>query len=149
MAISSLIRGARDRVHQEYAYLSGVISIVFLCLFFLILSDDETWRYGLLVSALLVAPASLQVFGQILRPYDPSFLRLVPILYLLGFAQCAFIIVLGSESATVVVSNAVLVFGGLTLQVLLLIRFVRKLPRAVDRTRLSYLMGFGAPNPIR
>ena len=144
MAISSLIRGARDRVHQEYAYLSGVISIVFLCLFFLILTNEESWRYGLLVSALLVAPASLQVFGQILRPYDPGFLRLVPILYLLAVAQCAFIVLLGSKSVTVVVSNAVLVFGGLTLQVLWLIRFVAKLPRVIDRTRLTYLMGFGA-----
>lgn len=144
MAISTLIRGGRDRVHQAYAYLAGVISIVFLCLFFLILSDNEAWRYGLLISALLVAPASLQVFGQILRPYGPTFLRLVPILYLLAFAQCAFIMILGSESVTVVVSNAVLVFGGLTVQVLWLIRFVGKLPRAVDRTRMMFLMGLAA-----
>ncbi|MEE2828798.1 MAG: hypothetical protein VX498_06400, partial [Myxococcota bacterium] len=144
MAISTLIRGARDRVHQEYAYLAGVISIVFLCLFFLILSNDSAWRYGLLVSALLVAPASLQVFGQILQPYGTNFLRFVPVLYLLAFAQCGAIVLLGSDSAIVVVTNAIIVFGGLVIQVFWLFRLSGRLTRQVDRSRVSYLLGFGS-----
>ena len=140
MALSSLIRGSRDRLHQEYAYFSGVISIVFLCLFFLILSNVEGWRYGLLFSALLVAPASLQVFGQILKPREPGFLRAVPILYLAALAQIAFIFLLGSQSPTVVVSNAVIVFGGLTFQVFALRRYLQEVPSNVERKRLGYLL---------
>ncbi len=144
MAISTLIRGARERLHQEYSYLAGVISIVFLCLFFLLLSDEQAWRYCLLVSALLVAPASAQVFTQILRPYAAPFRRLVPILYLLTLLQLGAIILVGPISAWVIASNAVLVFGGLLVQLIMISSLSRRLERPIEQSRLRYLFWSGS-----
>ena len=144
MAISTLVRGGRDRLHQEYAWLAGVISIVFLCLFFVIISGESIWRYGLLVSALLVAPAALQVFSQILRKYDPPFRFYVPVLYSLAALQLVVIFVLGVDSGTVVVINATLVFGGLTLGVFGIWRLNRRLTRKVERSRVGSLLWVGA-----
>ena len=144
MAVSTLVRGARDRLHQEYAYLAGVISIVFLCLFFVITSGDRAWRYGLLVSALLVAPASLQVFSQILRSYDPPFRFFVPVLYVLAALQLVAIVLLGADSGTVISINASLVFGGLTVGVVWIFRLNRRLTRPVERSRVGSLLWVGA-----
>ncbi|HCP44977.1 MAG TPA: hypothetical protein DIU15_02995 [Deltaproteobacteria bacterium] len=143
MAISTLIRGARDRLHQEYAFLAGVISIVFLCLFFLIMSKEEAWRYGLLASALLVAPASLQVYGQVLRRHHPPFLHFVPILYVLAAIQIVAIAVLGANGY-IVISNGILVFGGLATQVFWIHRLAKKLDRAVERARVTNLLWVGS-----
>jgi len=144
MAISTLIRGARDRLHQEFAYLSGVISIVFLCLFFLLLSDESAWRYALMISALLVAPASLQVFSQILRAYDPPFRVLIPVLYVLAAMQLVAILLIGPSSNLVVATNALLVFGGLSIQVIWIFRLSRRLDRPVERSRVAYLLWSGS-----
>ncbi len=144
MAISTLIRGARERIHQEFAYLAGVISIVFLCLFFLVLSDERAWQYGLMVSALLVAPASLQVFAQILRQYDPPFRHFVPVLYVLAALQCVAIFLIGPDSAIVVGTNALLVFGGLSAQIVWVYRLSRRLDRPVESSRVGYLLWSGA-----
>ena len=144
MAISTLVRGARDRLHQEYAWLAGVMSIVFLCLFFVIISEDTVWRYGLLVSALLVAPAALQVFSQILRNYDPPFRLFVPVLYVLAVPQMVAIFVLGPGSSTVIAINASLVFGGLTIGVVGIYRLNRQLTRPVERSRVGSLLWVGA-----
>jgi signal transduction histidine kinase len=144
MAISTLIRGARERIHQEYAYLAGVISIVFLCLFFLILSDESAWQYALMISALLVAPASLQVFGQILAQYDPPFRHFVPVLYLLAGVQVVVIALMGPDSAFVVGANATLVFGGLLIQILWVYRLSRQLDRRIESARVGYLLWSGA-----
>ncbi len=137
MAISTLIRGARDRLHQEYSFLAGVVSIAFLCLFFLILSKEDTWRFGLLVSALLVAPASLQVFGQVLRRYNPPFMHFVPILYALAGVQTIAIALTDKTSAYIIISNGIIVFGGLAVQIIWIFRLSGRLDRAVDRSRVN------------
>lgn len=144
MAISTLIRGARDRLHQEYSFLAGVVSIVFLCLFFLILSKDEAWRIGLLVSALLVAPASLQVFGQVLRRYNPPFMHFVPILYALAGVQMIAIALADAASPYIIISNGIIVFGGLSIQLIWIFRLSGGLDRAVDRSRVNYLLWTGS-----
>lgn len=144
MAISMLIRGARDRLHQEFAYLSGVISIVFLSLFFLLLSDESAWRYALMISALLVAPASLQVFSQILRAYSPPFRVLIPVMYALAAVQVAAILLVGPGNNLLVATNALLVFGGLSIQVIWIFRLSRRLDRPVERSRVAYLLWSGS-----
>jgi len=144
MAISTLIRGARERIHQEYAYLAGVISIIFLCLFFLVLSDERAWQYALMISALLVAPASLQVFSQILVHYDPPFRHFVPVLYLLGALQLVAIVLIGPDNPLLVASNATLVFGGLTIQIIWVYRLSRQLDRRIESSRVGYLVWSGA-----
>ena len=144
MAISTLIRGARDRLHQEYSFLAGVVSIAFLCLFFLILSKEDTWRFGLLVSALLVAPASLQVFGQVLRRYNPPFMHFVPILYALAGVQTIAIALTDKTSAYIIISNGIIVFGGLAVQIIWIFRLSGRLDRAVDRSRVNYLLWTGS-----
>ena len=144
MAISTLIRGARDRLHQEYSFLAGVVSIVFLCLFFLILSKGEAWRVGLLISALLVAPASLQVFGQVLRRYNPPFMHFVPILYALAGVQMIAIAIADKGSPYIIGSNGIIVFGGLTVQIIWIYRLSGRLDRAVDRSRVNYLLWTGS-----
>ncbi|MBJ93594.1 MAG: hypothetical protein CMP23_03880 [Rickettsiales bacterium] len=144
MAISTLIRGARERLHQEYSFLAGVVSIAFLCLFFLILSKEEMWRFGLLVSALLVAPASLQVFGQVLRRYNPPFMHFVPVLYALAGVQTIAIIISDTTSAYIIISNGIIVFGGLTIQLIWLFRLSRSLERAIDSARVNYILWTGS-----
>lgn len=144
MAISTLIRGAKDRLHQEYSFLAGVVSISFLCLFFLILSKEDTWRFGLLVSALLVAPASLQVFGQVLRRYNPPFMHFVPILYALAGVQTIAIALTSKATAYIIISNGIIVFGGLAVQLIWIFRLSGRLDRAVDRSRVNYLVWTGS-----
>jgi len=144
MAISTLIRGPKDRLHQEYSFLAGVVSIVFLCLFFLILSKETVWRFGLLISALLVAPASLQVFGQVLRRYNPPFMHFVPILYALAGVQMIAIALTGHPTAYIIISNGIIVFGGLAVQIIWIFRLSGRLDRAVDRSRVNYLMWTGS-----
>ncbi len=143
MGASTLIRGARDRLHQQYAFLAGVLSIVYLCLFFLLLSKDEAWRYGVLTSALLVVPASLQVYRQVLHRYDLPFMRFVPVLYAVAVLQLVVIFVLGPDNRVVIISNATIVFGGLTVHVLSLWRLIRSLPRPEERRRIGYLLWLG------
>jgi two-component system, NtrC family, sensor histidine kinase HydH len=143
MGVSTLIRGARDRLHQQYAFLAGVLSIVYLCLFFLLLSKDPAWRYGVLSSALLVVPASLQVYRQVLHRYELGFMRFVPALYAVALLQFVVIIVLGPENRIVIFSNATIVFGGLTIHVLGLWRLIRSLPRPEERRRIGYLLWLG------
>ncbi len=143
MGVSTLIRGARDRLHQQYAFLAGVLSIIYLCLFFLLLSKDPAWRYGVLSSALLVVPASLQVYRQVLHRYELGFMRYVPALYGVALLQFVVIVVLGPDNRIVVFSNATIVFGGLTVHVLGLWRLIRSLPRPEERRRIGYLLWLG------
>lgn len=144
VALSSLIRGSRERLHQDFAFLAGVLSITFLCLFFLIVTDQGAWRYGVLVAALFVTPAVLQVYGHILRPFDPPTRHLTPFFYLAAVLQIGAIVVLGSTSPIVLVTNATLVFGGLALGVIGLGRVVARVDRLGERDRLRYLVGSGA-----
>lgn len=144
MAVSTLVRGARDRLHQEYAWMAGVLSVVFLCLYFLILSHGQGWRYGLLFSALCVAPSALQVFSGILRSYEPPFRFFVPVLYGLALPQVAVILLLGAGSRTVMIVNASLVFGGMTVGVVWIYRLNRRLTKPIERRRVGSLLWVGA-----
>ncbi len=143
LALSSLIRGTRDRLAQEFAYLAGVLSIVFLCLFFLIVTDESFWRYVLLLSALLIPPAVLQTYGWILRRYDPPIRHLVPVMYVAAVLQAGAILVLRGREGMLVSINAVIVFGGLTATVLGVLRGVGKIDRPVERDRIRALLWTG------
>lgn len=142
LSISTLIRNPRDRLHLDYAFFSAVISTVFLCLFFLILSREEAWRYGLLASALLVAPASAQILLQVIgqRREGAGLLRL---LYALAILQLVLIAVFGSQHRSVLVGNAAIVFGGLFLHMLDLWRTLRSMDRPLERQRLRNLLAVG------
>ena len=144
VAVSSLIRGSRERLHQDFAFLAGVLSITFLCLFFLIVTDQGAWRYGVLVSALFITPAVLQVYGLILRPFDPPTRHLTPFFYVAAFGQMVAIFLLGSTHPAVLGTNAVLVFGGLIVGVVGLSRVVARIDRQGERDRLRYLLTSGA-----
>ena len=144
VALSSLIRGSRERLHQDFAFLAGVLSITFLCLFFLIVTDEGAWRYGVLVAALFVTPAVLQVYGQILRPFDPPTRHLKPLFYVAAFVQIGVIILLGSTHPAVLGANALIVFGGLIVGVVGLSRVVARIDRQGERDRLRYLLTSGA-----
>jgi two-component system, NtrC family, sensor histidine kinase HydH len=143
VALSSLIRGSRERLHQDFAFLTGVLSITFLCLFFLIVTDDGRWRYGVLIAALFVTPAVLQVYGLILRPFDPPTRHLTPFFYVAAAGQIVAITVLGSVHPVVLGTNALLVFGGLLIGVVGLARVVVKVDRRGERDRLRYLLTSG------
>jgi two-component system sensor histidine kinase HydH len=144
VALSSLLRGSKERLHQDFAFLSGVLSITFLCLFFLIVTDQGAWRYGVLVAALFVTPAVLQVYGLILRPFDPPTRHLTPFLYVAAVAQIVAIVILGSTHPAVLLVNGLLVFGGLTVGVIGLARVVGRIDRRGERDRLRYLLASGA-----
>ena len=144
VALSSLIRGSRERLHQDFAFFTGVLSITFLCLFFLIVTDEGAWRYGVLIAALFVTPAVLQVYGLILRPFDPPTRHLTPFFYVAAFGQIVAIAVLGSTHPVVLTTNGFLVFGGLIVGVVGLGRVVAGIDRRGERDRLRYLLASGA-----
>lgn len=144
LAASTLFRDARDRLHQEFAYLAGVIAIVFLCLFLRLITDDAAWRWGLLASSLLVAPASLSLFGNLLGRGDGAPGRIVPLLYFAAIVQLVVIVLFGPGNRGVVIANGSVVFGGLVLQALWVGRLVPRLPREVERRRTRYLFWTGS-----
>jgi two-component system sensor histidine kinase HydH len=143
LAVEALIRSTRDRLHQEFAFLAAVLSIVFLCLFFLVLTEDPGWRYGLLTSALLIAPASLQVYGSILGRSEGLVARSVPLLYVAAAVQMGALFLLGAANRVVLLSNGLVVWGGLTIQALWVLGVLLRVKRPVERRRLAWLLGFG------
>lgn len=142
LSLSTLIRNPRDRLHLDFAFFAAVISSVFLCLFFLILSREEAWRYGLLASALLVAPASSQVLRRVMGRAREGRATLV-VLYGLAIVQLVVIAILGSGARAVLVGNAVVVFGGLSVLTVSLRRVLRTLERPLERQRLTNLLVVG------
>jgi signal transduction histidine kinase len=93
---------------------------------------------------LLVVPASLQVYRQVLHRYELRFMRFVPVLYGVAVLQFGMILVLGPDNRIVYWSNATIVFGGLTVHVLGLGRLITSLPRPEERRRIGYLLWLGA-----
>ncbi|MCK6527371.1 ATP-binding protein [Myxococcota bacterium] len=150
MAIAVLARNRRDRVHQEYAYLASVIAIAFLCLFFLGLAENAVlgaertwiWQYGVMFAGLLVAPASAQVYHRVLKRYNPRTGGVVPGLYFVAAVQ-ALLCVLTPPSSVMFAWAAVLtgavIFLGLVVGVVLLVRISRAIPEPEERARLRYL----------
>ncbi len=143
MAISTVIRNPRDRLFQVYAFWAGVISVVFLSLFFLILTKDEGWRYSLLASALLVAPASFRVYDQLLTRSRRQIGPVIGVLSVLAIAQLGVVAWLGSRSPVTVTSNGLIVFGGLGVQLIWVLRLGRELELESERRRLNLLSWCG------
>lgn len=139
MAISTVIQNPRDRLFQTYAFMAGVISVVYSSLFFLILTKDEAWRYALLASALLVAPASFRVYEQLLARTRPRVKPIIVFLSLLAAAQLGVVAVFGSRSPLTITSNGIIVFGGLALQLIWVVRLGRNLDLESERRRLDLL----------
>ena len=143
MAISTVVRNPRDRLFQVYGFMAGVISVVFASLFFLILTKDEAWRYALLASALLVAPASFRVYEQLLVGTQPRVRPIILFLSALGVAQLCVVAWFGSRSPLTITSNGLIVFGGLALQLVWVIRLGSQLPLQSERRRLNLLVWGG------
>ena len=143
MAISTVIRNPRDRLFQMYAFWAGVISVVFASLFFLILTKDEGWRYALLASALLVAPASFRVYDQLLTRTGTRARPIIGVLSFLAVAQLGVVAWLGSRSPITVILNGLIVFGGLAVQLIWVLRLARKLGLESERRRLNLLSWAG------
>ena len=139
MAISTVIRNPRDRLFQVYAFMAGVICVVFSSLFFLILTKDEAWRYALLATALLVAPASFRVYEQLLIRTRPRVKPIIVVLSVLAIAQLGVVAWFGSRSPLTITSNGLIVFGGLALQLAWVLHLGRKLELKSERRRINLL----------
>ncbi len=139
MAISTVIRNPRDRLFRVYAFWAAVISVVFASLFFLILTKDEGWRYALLASALLVAPASFRVYDQLLTRTQRRVQPIVAGLSAIAVVQLGVVAWFGSRSPLTITSNGVIVFGGLAVQLIWVLRLGRNLELESERRRLNLL----------
>ncbi len=149
LAISVLIRDRRDRIYRRYAIFAGTVAVLFACMFFYVLTRDDVWRHGVLISALLVAPTSLQVYHLVLRRYKPATGPLARALYIAAAIQAAVVLVLYRRldqiqlADLVVALNGLVVFTGLAANVVLLFRVRRSAEDPVDKARLRYLAVFG------
>jgi signal transduction histidine kinase len=142
-AISLLVRGPRTPLRQAYALLAAVIALLFLCLFFLVVSKLPEWRYPVLIAALLVVPSSLRVYAELVPRFERTFRRAIPAYNLLALLQVGVIIFLGPGSRLTIAINATLVFGGLVAQLLAVSILGSRLDRPSDRARISLLSRAG------
>ena len=143
MATSSAIRDPRDPLHRLYTIMASVFSVVYLCLFFVIVSKAPVWRVLLMISALLVAPVSLMFYGEVLKRHSPPFKPLWQLLFGLAGAQLLLLAVAGPSSTVVVWINGAIVFGGLALHIRAIAKLFETIDRPIEAERVRYLLVAG------
>ncbi len=146
LAVSVLIRDRRNRVYRRYAIFAAIVAQVFLCMFFYVHTRQPFWRYGVLLGALLVAPASLQVYHLVLRRYRPATGVLSRVLYGAAVVQGVVVVLLAQRFDPIHLLNGAVVFAGLLANLVVLFRVQRGIEQPVDRARLRTLafLGTGA-----
>lgn len=143
LAVSILIRDRRDRVYLRYAIFAAVVSVVFFCMFFYVMTRQPFWRYGVLLGALLVAPASLQVYHLALRRYKPATGPWFRSLIVAAVVQGVAVLLFAERFDLITLLNGVVVFTGLFANVVILFRVQRGAETQVEKARLRYLAVLG------
>ncbi len=143
LAASILIRDRRDRVYRRYAIFAAVVSVVFFCMFFYVMTRQPFWRYGVLLGALLVAPTSLQVYHLALRRYRPATTAWFRTLIIAAVVQGIAVILFADRFDWITLLNGLVVFTGLFANVVILFRVQRGAETQVEKARLRYLAVLG------